>query len=329
MDRRDLLRAGALSSAAAASLSSAGCAPQVRDPLLAGLSPLSEPDLSSFLARFDRGFSDIQSSRFVSGFTESIGGAPIPESRRAAVDEREHEFREALSSLYLTQTFRDLPPETQFHPEVQRRMLARIDAIDESVFRMTSRLERLDAHERKEVQTALKRHPKLAMQVAEIVDQHAVNAGVSRERRLEFRSMMTQAAFRLRSQSPSVIIDEYVHKVRRATAPDGPQLEFALKAASAAGERYFWERGIELTSAATLPPGAKTTKAAEPKPSPGARPMKWGAIMLGVGLVVFGVSSAIVASGVFPGVFGMTVGAVLFAVGLVTLIVGALMHAFS
>jgi hypothetical protein len=329
MDRRDLLRAGALSSAAAASLSNAGCAPQARDPMLGGLSPVSELDLNSFLGRFDRGLADIQSSRFVAGFTESIGGTPIPESRRTAVDEREHEFREALSSLYLTQTFRDLPPERQFHPEVQRRMLERIDGIDESVFRMTNRLERLDAHERKEVQNALKRHPKLAMQVAEIVDRHAVSAGVSRERRLEFRSMMTQAAFRLRSQSPSVIIDEYVHKVKRATAPDGPQYEFALKAASEAGERYFWERGIALTSAATVPAGAKTTKAVEPKEAPGVRPMKWGAIMLGVGLVVFGVSSAIVAAGAFPGVFGMTVGAVLFAVGLVVLIVGALMHAFS
>jgi len=328
MDRRELLRAGALSSASVAALTTGGCAPPATGAQLGGL-PLSGVDLEGFLGRFDRGLSDIQASRFVTGFTESLGGSPIPEARRGHVDERERDFREALSSLYLTQTFRDLPPETQFHPEVQRRMLDNIHSIDASVLRMTDRLEQLGARERDELRATLKRHPDLAMRIAEVVDEQAAVAGLTPERRRDFRSIMTQAAFRLKNQPPSVLIDEYVRKARRATAPDAPEFRRSLELAAAASERYFWERGIELTSAATT--GGPKTKVGQPKakPTPGSDVVLSGAILLGVGVVIFGVSAAIVSAGWFPGVFGMTVGAVTFAVGLIVLIVGALIYAFS
>ena len=324
MDRRDLLRAGALSSASAATLASGGCAPTAPS-VRTSAAPLTGADLDAFLARFDRGLTDIQTSRFVTGFTESLGRASIPEARRAEVEERELAFREALSSLYLTQTFRDLPPETQFHPEVQRRMFDNIHAIDASVFRMTDRLERLGASERERIRTTLKRHPDLSMRIAEVVDEQAAAAGITPERRRDFRAIMTQAAFRLKNQPPGVLIDEYVTKVRRATAPDAPELRRSLAIAAEASERYFWERGIELGAALTT----KTKSAPKPKSKPGEDVVLSGAILLGCGVVIFGVSAAIVSAGWFPGVFGMTVGAVTFAVGLIVLIVGALIAAFS
>lgn len=328
MDRRDLLRASALSSASVATLAAGGCARPASPTHMGGLS-LSGVDLEAFLGRFDRGLADIQTSRFVAGFTESLGERPIPEARRAHVDERERDFREALSSLYLTQTFRDLAPETQFHPEVQRRMLDNIHAIDASVFRMTDRLEQLGAREREEVRTTLKRHPDLAMRIAEVVDEQAAVAGLSPARRRDFRSIMTQAAFRLKNQPPGVLIDEYVRKARRATAPDGPEFRRSLELAAEAGEHYFWERGIELTAAG--PTGVRKAKSARPKAKaePGKEVIMSGAILLGVGVIIFGVSAAIVSAGWFPGVFGLTVGAVTFAVGLIVLIVGALIYAFS
>jgi hypothetical protein len=330
MDRRDLLRAGALSSASAATLATGGCAPPATGAQTGGL-PFSGGDLDAFLGRFDRGLADIQTSRFVAGFTESLGGAPIPEARREQVEQREHDFREALSSLYLTQTFRDLPPEQQFHPEVQRRMLDNIHAIDASVFRTTDRLERLGPRERETIRTTLKRHPDLSMRLAEVVDGQAAAAGITPDRRRDFRAMMTQAAFRLKNQPPGVLIDEYVKKVRRATAPDAPEFKRSLELAAAASERYFWDHGIELTAAHTLAQGAK--KAPRPpiaaSSEPGQQQITSGAILLGVGVVIFGVSAAVVSAGWFPGVFGMTIGAVTFAVGLIVLIVGALMAAFS
>ena len=328
MDRRDLLRASALSSASVAALATEGCARPGPLTQMGGL-PLSDLDLNAFLGRFDRGLAEIQTSRFVAGFTESLGERPIPEARRARVDERELAFREALSSLYVTQTFRDLAPETQLHPEVQRRMLDNIHAIDASVFRMTDRLEQLGAREREELQSTLKRHPDLAMRIAEVVDEHAALAGLSPARRRDFRSIMTQAAFRLKNQPPGVLIDEYVRKARRATAPDGPEFRRSLALAAEASERYFWERGIELTSAATAGSPQAKSERSKAKPEPGKEVVLSGAILLGVGVVIFGVSAAIVSAGWFPGVFGMTVGAVTFAVGLIVLIVGALIYAFS
>jgi hypothetical protein len=329
MDRRDLLRAGALSSASAATLATGGCAPPATGAATGGL-PFAGGDLDAFLGRFDRGLADIQTSRFVAGFTESLGGAPIPEAKRAHVEERERDFREALSSLYLTQTFRDLPPEKQFHPEVQRRMLDNIHAIDASVFRTTDRLEQLGPREREAIRTTLKRHPDLSMRIAEVVDVQAAAAGITPDRRRDFRAMMTQAAFRLKNQPPGVLIDEYVKKVRRATAPDAPEFKRSLELAAAASERYFWDHGIALTSAATAP--RTNTRAPRPvaaAPEPGKQQIVSGAILLGVGVVIFGVSAAVVSAGWFPGVFGMTIGAVTFAVGLIVLIVGALISAFS
>ncbi len=57
--------------------------------------------------------------------------------------------------------------------------------------------------------------------------------------------------------------------------------------------------------------------------------MKTGGILMGIGVLTFGVSAAVVASGGIPGLFGMTVGAILFAAGLICLIVGAVLYAAS
>jgi hypothetical protein len=54
-----------------------------------------------------------------------------------------------------------------------------------------------------------------------------------------------------------------------------------------------------------------------------------GAVMMGIGVVVFGASLLLATSdsGLVGGLIGMTVGAVMFAAGLITLIVGAIIAA--
>ena len=54
-----------------------------------------------------------------------------------------------------------------------------------------------------------------------------------------------------------------------------------------------------------------------------------GCWLLGIGVVTFGLSTIFVSAGVVPFLIGMTVGAILFAVGFICLIVGALIYAFS
>ncbi|MEO8844800.1 MAG: hypothetical protein ABI591_23635 [Kofleriaceae bacterium] len=84
------------------------------------------------------------------------------------------------------------------------------------------------------------------------------------------------------------------------------------------------------------PPGSVAPMRPMPPPAPpkekheGARPgtgaMHAAGYMMGIGVVTFGVSAALVdSSEAF--LFGLTVGAVLFAAGLITLIVGAIIYA--
>ena len=51
------------------------------------------------------------------------------------------------------------------------------------------------------------------------------------------------------------------------------------------------------------------------------------AIMMGIGILTFGIGGIFVSNGALPLLIGMTIGAVLFAIGLITLIVGALIKA--
>ena len=63
-----------------------------------------------------------------------------------------------------------------------------------------------------------------------------------------------------------------------------------------------------------------------PKSSPGSRGLRAGGYMLGIGVLTFGVSTALVStSAAF--LVGMTVGALLFAIGLITLLISAIIAA--
>jgi hypothetical protein len=330
MDRRELLGAGALAGVGMAG--STGCS---ANSALIGEPAMAQPDLDAFIVNLDSSMQSIRTSTFVAGFAEKLGGRAIPHDRVHEVAQKEQMFRDVLGTLFLTQSFRDLPRESQMHPEVQRRMVSEIDKIDGTVFEVANLLENLSGRERTDLQRVLRKHPELAMQIAETVDEQAATAGISRERRLQLRSMMTQAAFRLRHHPPGVLIDEYVAKVRRATTQAGAQFDLAMRVAVESGERAFWEQhmaagaGIPLAASTRRPPSTWTDPDDPEVIPPGSAVIKTGAILLGIGVLVFGVSALIFALGAFPGVYGMTVGVVLFAAGLITLIVGALIRATS
>jgi hypothetical protein len=77
-------------------------------------------------------------------------------------------------------------------------------------------------------------------------------------------------------------------------------------------------------------PGDSPAMQEEPKeqPRPGARGLRTGGYMLGIGVVTFGVSLLLVsASDAF--LIGMTVGAILFAIGLITVLISAIIMALA
>src|SRR5436190_20547925 len=162
---------------------------------------------------------------------------------------------------------------------------------------------------------------------------------------------MSWGTFRMRTESPGALIDEYTEKVERLRGEDGNSaLDLAL--AQKVGERQFWRYQQHLaqsgdpvgpTTPATgsvpartgQPPGVVPPQPA-PAPAatarPGATAIKAGAYMLGIGVVDCGRGALIVSShatGAVLGVAlvgGITIGAILVAVGFLTLIIGALIR---
>jgi uncharacterized membrane protein YgdD (TMEM256/DUF423 family) len=281
--------------------------------------------MSDFLARVDEHMDGLASARFVQGFAEAWHKQPISREKLPEIEARDALFRRMLRSLYFTQTFRDLPEESQLHPEMQDRMWQHIDEVDGTVSDVTTMLAEFDDDQREAVRRTLKRRPELAMKIAEVIDDQAALAGVSRRRRVQLRSMMAHTSFRLKNAAPGVVIDEYLEKVRRAQAQSGTQAEFAVRMAQQAGSSSLWQGPSHAVRVASTQAGAAAVgPTPEPPAKPGRGTMKTGGILLGIGLATFAGSAIFVALGAFPFVIGMTVGAILFAVGLVVLIVGAI-----
>jgi hypothetical protein len=154
---------------------------------------------------------------------------------------------------------------------------------------------------------------------------------------------MKQATFRLRTETPGALIDEYTDKVQRLRGEDGKSA-LALALAQKFGEKQFWryQQHLAQTADREVPgqapmtnsaPGATPPRPPSPAaaPKPGSGAVTAGAYMMGIGAVDFGLGSLIVSStsgalGAIALVGGITVGALLVAIGFIVLIVGALME---
>ncbi len=325
MKRREALKLGA-GMAAGMALGTTGCAMpgvrQVGDRLV-------PEDMDAFLKGWDGSLADVNKSTFVEGYASAYLGKPMTPELRRDLQPSENLFRKMLHTLMLTQSFRDLSEDGQYHPEVQKRMLSHAEDVNASVLEVTATLEKMDAAQRRAVQEVLLEKPDLAMGIAEALDTQAARAGITGRRRVQLRSMMTHASFRLSKVEPGTVIDECVGKVRRATDPDRAQLLAAQTAAQAGSEAFFRSRGMVqgMDGATDGADGGPQPEAGAWRYEPGGGAINSGLWMMGIGAVTFGVSAIIVNAGVFGLVFGMTAGAVLFAIGFITLIVGAIIRA--
>jgi len=324
MRRRDVLMGGAVLGLGAFP----ACAP-ARPALEPGVMP---PNMDEFLRGMDERMDAMNQSNFVREYAASVNQRPLSDAQKAHLEPKEKLFRGMLRTLYLTQTFRDLPEEAQKHSGMQDRMLRHMGEVDETTADVTGLLSSLDHGQKAKLQEHLRAKPDLAMSIGEVIDDQAAMAGVSRKRRMQLRSMMMETSFRFKNSPPGTVIDEYVEKAKRMTAPNGVQAHLAMSIASKASSDMFWQSQDQSGDGGTSPAPSVQVAPANPPTSPaGPRPgvtvMTTGGILMGVGVVVFGISSAVVAGGAFAGVFGVTVGALLFAAGLICLIVGALLYA--
>jgi hypothetical protein len=234
MKRRDVIKLGALAAAGAAS------APSCAVPRK--LSTLEGADgAAAFNTMLDDHLGRLKKPGLLQRLVADHVGKTLSQDVQEKIASHDVLFRRMLSTILLTQGFRDLPQATQYEPAVQDRMWSHSDLISSMVFDVSDMLANLDVQQRKEVQRRLQAEPDLPMMLGQMLDEKAGAVGLSRTRRIQLRSMMKQAAFRLRTQHPSTVIDEYVAKVERlrpTTAADGTTITLAEEL----GEREFWRQ---------------------------------------------------------------------------------------
>ncbi len=287
MDRRGFLGA---TGASALTLASSGAV----SPLLALPSSRpsgAPPPLDDHLMRMDDGMDRL--SRWTP--TVTLEGLPGGEAEGHAM------LRTSLQTLFLTGMVADLPLETQIKPEVQQRVHAAIPTMDEATDRTLAFLRSRTPADLQKVQTILQDRT-VGARIGELLDQRAAEAGLSEWRRSHTRAMFEQAEWRLRTQPPASMVTELVEKVERVTESDLVGESRARQLAARLGEEAFWQQANEDLRQRRLSRGAR---------------------LMGYGVLTFAVGGGIVAAGAFEGVFVMTVGAVLFLVGIVIALVGA------
>lgn len=308
MDRRDLLKFGALTAIQAGCNTGSTRAANTLETAAHALEP-GAMDVSQYLASMDRSMLFIQRGEF---FPDMVRAAAID----AALSPDELQWREALArkstrTLLATTMINDLPEQDRQHPAVLSRVRRLASEVDEATVGMADWFERLSQHDHRSVRRKLRSDPETVVRIANAIDAKAEIAEVNARRRRHLREMFAIANQRMSQQDPGIVVDEYTRVVRRVQ--------------SLAASRNA------RTAQASMPEvagGALVT------PSSGQEPVMAPSGLLSAGYVVTGLSIAInVAGAALTQVAGLgpigvimgpvTVGGIGLIVGLIMMAVGA------
>jgi hypothetical protein len=286
MQRRDFLAAIAASAAAG------GLTPDPVAALEPGVVETATEDMDAYCARVDAGLKRIAS------WEPTAGTALVPAER----EQLDTLARNAFQTMFLTGMLGDLPLDRQLHHGIQDRLDRAMPLFDEANGGMQAFLASRTDDDLARVQSALKEAGMRAALRDAIVSEARLS-GVSPSRQRQLHGMLDDVTWRLAHQPPQLLIGEYLDKVRKAEDTDVEAESRQRKLIERLGEDAFWQAAEKSTRDKRIARGAK---------------------VMGIGLVVFGLSAAIVAAGAFPAVFAATVGVIMMLVGLIILIVGLL-----
>jgi hypothetical protein len=250
-------------------------------------------DMDAYVAQIDQGMEHL---------------ATVPMENRIPVKGADYEARaelarKSLRALYLTGMVGDLALEAQADPRIQKRLLEAAPEIDDAVLSMTEFLSGLTDTEKADLQTVLLHKSNPAMQISEALTDESAVLGLSPQRRLQTRALVTHVSWRFRNQPPDLVIGEYVDKVVKLRDYKGQEIIDQRKLAARIGEEAFWK--VQETPADATDSGG----------------LPWGLKVMGLGLVVFGAGALIASNGADAGLLVGTLGAILFVIGLIALIV--------
>ena len=265
MERRDVLRLGALASVGS------GCASLLSNPAGVGAG-----EIEGFLSALDGAMASAASSKTFEQFLPADGN---PE-HTARVRNAEELTKKTLRSLLLVGTLSELSPGQLQHEGVQQRLRDSMGEFDDAMFGMTAMLEGLAPTERATASKALRDDPGLGMRIMGGVDEEAAAFGVSLKQRTKLRAISAEACARLR-QSPDLAIAEYTGKMRKIEARHGARAEAERKAAAAFGSALLWQGEESVNTEDFHPvvggvveptPDAGVSEAPELPPIPGDPP---------------------------------------------------------
>lgn len=312
---------------------------------------LPAADAFALVDRLDRGLDSVRNSPFAT--------TAQPWTLRSGATERM--MRLGLESLVVADVARSITPGARIPDELATRLRETLPVLDDCAVSYHALLESTPPSVRRNLDARFRDEPDLAMRVAEVIDQRAGELGISNASRLRLRSVATNVGTRVRRQSTSALIDDCAQKIEIAVGHQGADIRLARGPAATAMIDAIWQQvdgAAQGGGTGTSPWGSSyqassqygygTTATTAPTSSGYTDPelvlpereqagrgdpeLTVGGVMLGAGLVVFGIAALASAltgnfSLISPIVIAATPAGVAVIIGLVLLIIGGVQNA--
>jgi hypothetical protein len=331
MERRQFLSKAALGATAVGSgaIWLPGCGGAMR------AQPMSARESNELVSRLDRGL------RLV-GETPFRGDGITPSASRDRL------LRVGLESLVIADVARSIAPGTQLTDELAQRLDETLPVLDDCVVGYHALMEGTPPQAKRAIDRRFRSKPETAMDVAERIDARAAWIGISQASRVRLRRIAAHVGTRIRRQSTSALIDDCVSKVESIVTQSGGDVRAARTSAMNGMIQAIWQ---DLDGVVPPPPGRSLGAPSEqpqptyypmapPLPEPvygeeldttprGDPELTVGGVMLGAGLVVFGIGGIISAAmqSVWPLIAVATPAGVAVIIGIVLLIIGGVQNA--
>lgn len=297
--------------------------------------PMSEDEVQQFLRNLEGQMARIGQTEPASDLL--LPSDRLPESLRTRAKEL---VRKTLRTLLLAGSVSDLPLDGRVHPDVQARLFAGMQEMDDAASGMRSFLRSLTPTEQADIGRALRDDPDLGMRVMGAIDTEASAIGVPWQRRLHLRRLAAHICGRMKQSTP-LFLDDTLKKIEKVAVQDTDLVAAERRLLVQLGEEDFARMREQVAAAQArwhiaygthqYYYGAPATAPQKDPPKRGTALLTTGGILMGFGLIHAGVGIAIVASefSLAAWILGITLGGVLFVAGLVCLILGGLLRARS
>lgn len=265
-------------SAGALGLGAAGCAGAPLRP------ELGAAEAVELVGRLERGLAAVRSADV--GLREAAPWQLRPE--RA-----ENVIKLGMEALVVADVARSVPSNVRVPTLLAERLQPELPTLARCATSYHALLSQTPPAVRRNVDRQLRNAPDTAMQLAEWIDARAATTGVGGESRVRLRQLATHVTARVRRQSTDALIDDTVAKIGLVFERSGASMALARSVTTDALGASLWQ---QVEGQGGSPPGLYQPPPEPQVPeemSPGEPELITGGVMLGAGLGVFGIGTAI------------------------------------